>query len=165
MNAEYYIKILGLEKHPEGGWFKEVYRSDETIKKEHMPERFSGERHHSTSIFFLLTSDTFSALHRIKSDEIWHFYAGSACTIYLIDEAGNYSEAVLGSNIEGGEVFQFMVPKGVWFGAKVNTKDSFSLAGCTVSPGFHFDDFELAERVKLLKEYPQHKSIIMQMTR
>jgi len=165
MNAEYYIKILELQKHPEGGWFKEVYRADELIKKEHLPERFSGERHHSTSIYFLLTSNTFSAFHRIKSDELWHFYAGSACTIYMIDESGKYSEILLGNDPGKGEVFQCTIPKGVWFGAKVNDDNSFVIAGCTVSPGFNFDDFELAERKYLLEKFPQHREIIEKLTR
>lgn len=165
MNAEYYIKKLELQKHPEGGWFKEVYRADELIKKEHLPERFTGERHHSTSIYFLLTSDTFSAFHRIKSDELWHFYAGSAATIYMIDESGKYSEILLGNDPGKGEVFQCVIPKGVWFGAKVNSGNSFMLAGCTVSPGFHFDDFELAERNNMLQKFPQHREIIEKLTR
>ena len=163
--AEYYINKLGLEKHPEGGWFKEVYRSAEEIVKEYLPERFSGSRHHSTSIYFLLTSDTFSAFHRIKSDELWHFYEGSSVTIYMIDDAGNFSEVSLGRDIENGELLQYAVPHGVWFGAKVNSADSFCLVGCTVAPGFHFDDFELGEMAELLKMYPQHKEIIEKLTR
>ncbi|MBE2228588.1 MAG: cupin domain-containing protein [Ignavibacteria bacterium] len=165
MKAEDYIKSLGLEKHPEGGWFKEVYRSDEETAAEHLPERFSGSRHHSTSIYFLITSDTFSAFHRIKSDELWHFYEGSAVTIYMIDSEGDYSEITLGRNIESGEVLQCVIPHGVWFGAKVNSADSFCLAGCTVAPGFHFDDFELGEREELLKIFPKHKKIVNELTR
>lgn len=164
-NAEYYIKKLGLQKHPEGGWFKEIYRSDETIKNEHLPERYSGSRHHSTSIYFLLTSDTFSAFHRIKSDELWHFYDGTAVTVYTIDENGNYSEIILGNDQEKGEVFQCVVPRGVWFGAKVNKPDSFCLVGCTVAPGFHFDDFELGKRGELIKIFPNHTELINQLTR
>lgn len=162
--AEYYIKKLGLQKHPEGGWFKEVYRSTEKIAGEHLPGRYSGSRHHSTSIYFLLTSDTFSAFHRIKSDELWHFYEGSPVTIYMIDDAGNYSEITLGGNIESGEVLQCVIPHGVWFGAKVKSADSFCLVGCTVAPGFHFDDFELGKRDELLKLFPQHKKIIEKLT-
>ena len=161
----YYIKKLGLVKHPEGGWFKEVYRSSEVIKKEYLPPRFHGERHHSTSIYFLLTSDTFSAFHRIHSDELWHFYAGSPVTVYMIDEGGKYSEVILGSDPEEGEVFQFAVPAGVWFGAMVNVPDSFTLIGCTVAPGFHFDDFSLGKREELTLNYPQHKDIIEKLTR
>ncbi len=165
MNPENYIKSLGLEKHPEGGWFKEVYRSNEEIAAEHLPERFSGGRHHSTSIYFLLSSDTFSAFHRIKSDELWHFYDGSTVTIYMIDRDGIYSDITLGRNIENGEVLQCVIPHGVWFGAKVSEPDSFSLVGCTVAPGFHFDDFELGERDELLKMFSQHKKIINELTR
>lgn len=164
-NAEYYIKKLGLQKHPEGGWFKEIYRSDEKIKNEHLPERYSGSRHHSTSIYFLLTSDTFSAFHRIKSDELWHFYNGSPLTVYMIDEAGNYSEIILGSNLDAGEVYQCIIPKGVWFGAKVNAPDSFCLVGCTVAPGFHFDDFELGKREALISKFPESAELITLLTR
>ena len=163
--AEYYIKKLGLEKHPEGGWFKEVYRSDEEIAVEHLPERFSGSRHHSTSIYFMLTSDTFSAFHRIKSDELWHFYDGSPVKVYMIDSSGNYSEVILGRNIENGEALQCVIPHGVWFGAKVNSHDSFCLVGCTVAPGFHFDDFELGKREELLSIFPEHKETIKKLTK
>ena len=165
MAAEYYIKKLGLQKHPEGGWFKEVYRSSEEISGEHLPERFSGKRHHSTSIYFLLSSDTFSAFHRIKSDELWHFYEGSPVTIYMISGEGIYSEAVLGKKIENGEALQCVIPHGVWFGAKVNEPDSFCLVGCTVAPGFHFDDFELGSRIDLIEKYPEHNKIITLLTR
>ncbi len=165
MNAENYIRKLRLQKHPEGGWFKEVYRSDEEIAGEHLPERFSGSRHHSTSIYFMLTSDTFSAFHRIKSDELWHFYDSSPVTIYMIGSEGNYSEVILGRNIENGEVLQCVIPHGVWFGAKVSEPDSFCLVGCTVAPGFHFDDFELGEREELLRMFPEHTKIINELTR
>lgn len=163
--AEYWIEKLGLEKHPEGGWFKEVYRSKEKIKTEHLPERFGGERHHSTSIYFLLTGDTFSAFHRIKSDELWHFYDGVPVTIHMINESGEYSQVTLGRDIEKGEALQYAVPHSVWFGAEVNDKDSYSLVGCTVAPGFHFDDFELAKRDELAGKYPEHKGIIARLTR
>ncbi|MBZ0201511.1 MAG: cupin domain-containing protein [Ignavibacteria bacterium] len=163
--TEHYISILALEKHPEGGWFKEVYRSNELIKAEHLPARFNGHRYHSTSIYFLLTGDTFSALHRIKSDELWHFYDGSPVTIHMIDEKGNYSTVRLGRDVEQGEVFQFAVPAGAWFGATVDDADSFTLVGCTVAPGFHFDDFELANRDRLMKRFPQHKEVIGRLTR
>lgn len=163
--AEYWIEKLGLEKHPEGGWFKEVYRSKEKIKTEHLPERFGGERHHSTSIYFLLTSDTFSAFHRIKSDELWHFYDGTPVTIHMINEGGEYSQVTLGHDVDKGEVLQYVVPHSVWFGAEVKDMDSYSLVGCTVAPGFHFDDFELAKRDELSGKSPEHKGIIARLTR
>jgi len=158
--AKYYIDKLGLIKHPEGGWYKEVYKSDEIIKKEHLPERFGGERRHSTSIYFLLKCGECSAFHRIKSDELWHFYDGDAVTIHMIDSGGKYSSAKLGRDLDSGEVLQFTVPHSTWFAAEVEKPGSFALAGCTVSPGFHFDDFEIGEREELIKNYPQHKTII-----
>ncbi len=164
-NAEFWIKKLGLQKHPEGGWFKEAYRSGEFIRKEHLPERFKGERHHSTSIYFLITTAEFSAFHRIKSDELWHFYDGSAITIHMIDDAGKYSNVTLGKNIDKGEVLQYAIPQGVWFAAEIEEKDSYSLVGCTVAPGFHFDDFELAKREELVKLFPKHKKVIERLTR
>ncbi len=163
------IKKLKLEKHPEGGWFREIYRSGEKIKKEHLPERFTGSRDHSTSIYFLLTSGTFSAFHRIKSDEVWHFYEGSPVTIHMIDMAGEYSNVTLGRNIEIDEEYQYVIPHGVWFAAEViaggSNADPYTLVGCTVAPGFHFDDFELGVRENMIKKYPEHKGIIEKFTR
>ena len=164
-NPKYWIEKLGLIKHPEGGWYKEVYKSDEIIKKEHLHERFSGSRHCSTSIYFLLSSGNISAFHRIRSDETWHYYKGSAITIHMIDTSGNYSSVKMGRNTEKGEVFQFTVPHSTWFAAEVNKPDSFALVGCTVSPGFHFDDFEIGERKKLIEMFPKHKEIITKFTK
>ena len=162
---QYWIEKLELERHPEGGYFKEVYRSAEIIPKQSLHERYSGDRNHSTTIYFLLTSDEFSAFHRIKSDETWHYYTGSPVTVYMIDVRGKYSAVKLGSNPENGEVFQFTVPHGVWFAASVDEQDSFVLTGCTVAPGFHFDDFELGEREELIKLFPQCEEVIRKFTR
>jgi len=161
---QYWIEKLGLEKHPEGGYFKEVYRSEEIIPKQSLHKRYLGDRNHSTSIYFLLTSNEFSAFHRIKSDETWHFYSGSPVTVHMIDESGKYSNVKLGSNPENGEVFQFAIPHGVWFAASVNEPDSFTLVGCTVAPGFHFDDFELGKREELIKLFPQYEGVIRKFT-
>jgi len=163
--AEYYIEKLNLQKHPEGGAFSEIYRADEHIKKEDLPERFGGDRAFSTSIYFLLQGAEISAFHKIKSDEIWHFYAGSAVILYIIDEKGKLVIKKNGSDPEKGESFQVTAPKGCWFGAEVENKNSFALVGCTVSPGFDFTDFELAERDALLQEFPQHKEIIERLTK
>lgn len=162
--AEYWIKKLQLQKHPEGGYFREVYRSDEEIKSEHLPGRYGGARNHSTSIYFLLQSDEFSAFHQIKSDETWHFYNGSGLTIHMINEKGKYSAIKLGSNPEEGEVFQFTIPHGVWFAASGDKSDSYALVGCTVAPGFHYDDFELGKRGVLTKLFPALRDIIAKFT-
>ncbi len=163
--AEYWIKKLNLQKHPEGGYFNEVYRSDEEIKSEHLPKRYSGARNHSTSIYFLLTGDAFSAFHRIKSDETWHFYEGSAVIVHMINEAGKYTTVKIGSNPEEDEVFQYTIPHGVWFAAEVNKPDSYTLVGCTVAPGFHYDDFELANRDELTKLFPGCEDVIRKFIR
>lgn len=159
------IASLELLPHPEGGWYHETYRAAETISTESLPERFGGERSFATAIYFILTSDTFSALHRIKADEQWHFYSGTALTIHVIDPDGNYQPIKLGSDLEKGETFQAVVPHGCWFGATVDAPDSYALVGCSVAPGFDFADFEMAERETLIRQLPQHEELITRLTR
>jgi uncharacterized protein len=158
-------RISSLEKHPEGGYYRETYRSEETIDKEHLPERFNGSRSFSTAIYFLLKGNDFSAFHRIRQDELFHFYDGSSLTIHVIDSSGNYLEIKLGRNIKNGEVLQATIKAGWIFGASVNASNSYSLVGTTVSPGFDFDDFELLGRNQLIKLYPKHKDINEKLTR
>lgn len=158
--------ITGLElvRHPEGGWFRETYRSSETVPGQALPERFSGSRAFSTAICFLLEAGDISALHRIKSDEIWHFYAGSTLLIHCIFPDGGYQALRLGANPAAGERFQAVVPAGCWFGAEL-AEEGFALVGCTVSPGFDFSDFEMAEAEQLCGRYPQHTELITRMTK
>ena len=125
--------------HPEGGYFKECFRSNNSIQF----TGFEGERSLSTSIFFLLEKGQTSALHRIKSDEIWYFHDGQTLEIIELDSAGKEQVTLLGKNILNGEVLQHVVPAGVWFGARLATSSEFCLVGCQVSPGFDFKDFEL----------------------
>lgn len=158
------IDHLGLIRHPEGGWFRETYRSDETLHPTALPERYAGARAHSTAIYYLLERGDFSALHRIKSDEIWHFHCGSALAIHVIAPDGSYRRELLGPAVRNGQQFQVVVPGGCWFGAELHD-DGFALVGCTVSPGFHFDDFEMAERAALIAAHPQHADMIERMTR
>lgn len=164
-SAEYWIEKLDLTKHPEGGYFRESYRATESIHGHLLPARFTGSRAFSTAIYFLLTGNDCSRFHRIKSDEGWHFYAGASLTIHVIDKAGVLSSIKLGSNADEGEVFQAVVPAECWFGAVVNDPEGYALAGCTVSPGYDFQDFELAERNTLLSQYPKHREIIEKLTR
>ncbi len=163
-DAAYWVRELKLLPHPEGGFFRETYRSDDMIKRDHLPAGFNGHRNISTSIYYLLEGSQYSKLHRIKSDELWHFYDGSGLIIYSIDTEGCLTENRLGLDTEKGELPQLMIKAGVWFGAKVNKPDSFCLAGCTVAPGFHFDDFELGNRDELLKLFPMHKKLIDELT-
>lgn len=162
--AKYWVEKYHLQVHPEGGYFAETYRSAEIIPHDALPKRFKGERNFSTGIYFLLESHQCSALHRIQSDEMWHFYYGSPLIVFYINQQGSVQTIKLGNNPENGEVFQAVVPAGVWFGSKPALQDSYSLVGCTVAPGFSFADFEMASRSKLLKEYPQHKEIIDTLT-
>jgi hypothetical protein len=162
--AKELIEQLELVKHPEGGWYRETYRSDEVIQKTALPGRFANDRPVSTAIYFLLQSGDKSALHRIKSDEIWHFYSGDSLIVHVITPQGEYYPLNLGSNITAGETFQCVVPAGCWFGAEVSGV-GYSFVGCTVAPGFDFDDFEMGNRDDLLKEFPNHKEIVQRLTR
>lgn len=149
------IKKLDLIPHPEGGYYRETYRSDDTV--------INGKHNLMTSIYFLLTSKDVSHFHRIKSDEIWYYHAGSPLTVHVLDNAGHH-EHIVGFNIEKSYFPQFLVPKNTIFGSTVLEKDSFSLVSCAVAPGFDFADFELCKKEELLKEYPNHKKIIKKMT-
>ena len=111
MTIDFIVNQLNLQPHPEGGFYKEVYRSSDVIKRESLPLLFSGSRAFSTSIYFLIKADSFSAFHRIKSDETWHFYFGHALEIIEIDEFGTLIKTMVGSNLIAGEVFQYTVKK------------------------------------------------------
>jgi predicted cupin superfamily sugar epimerase len=163
--AKYFIDKLGMQAHPEGGYFVETYRAGEYIPKEGLPVQYNGKRNFSTGIYFLMEGGFFSAFHKLKSDEMWHFYYGSAMVVYVIDISGNLRTIKVGNNVEVGEVFQAVVPAGCWFASRPLDKNSFSLVGCTVSPGFDFADFEMAKRDNLVAEYPQHKDLIIELTR
>jgi len=157
--AKFWIEKLALQKHPEGGWFKEVYRSEEIVGKESLAAAFGGSRHFSTSIYYLLEGEDFSSFHRIKSDELWHFYTGSSNVEILWIEEGKLVREKLGDNINNEEHFQIIVPKNKWFAARLLNTNGFALVGCTVSPGFHFEDFELADK-RLIDEFPELKNEI-----
>ena len=161
--ASAYIKQLQLIKHPEGGYFREVYRSGEKILPEHLPKRYKSSRNFSTSIYFLLEENQFSAFHFLQSDELWHFYDGSTVLLYIIDQKGNLSVHKLGREKDSN--FQITIKRRNWFAAEVENKKSFSLFGCTVSPGFDFDDFKLGKRIELIRKFPKHKNIIGRLTR
>jgi hypothetical protein len=164
-NAQYWIEKLRLEPHPEGGYFRQSYRSDVLIAREALPTGFAGSRAASTAIYFLLEGKNFSAFHRLQSDEIWHFYIGEPLEVHVIAAAGEYSRIVLGQNSEAGQVLQAVVPSGCWFASHVADWKSFALVGCTVAPGFDFDDFEMGKRAELLNSYPQHAKLIQSLTR
>lgn len=159
------VNKLNLLPHPEGGFYKEVYRSNNLISKELLSNQFSGDRSYCTSIYFLLTSDNFSAFHRIKQDEIWNFYSGSPLYVHVINKQGEYTCHEIGMDPENNLFPQLVVPAGAWFASSVKNKNDFSFVGCTVAPGFDFEDFELANRDDLINQFPAHKTIITQLTR
>jgi predicted cupin superfamily sugar epimerase len=151
------VAQLGLMPHPEGGFYKEIYRSDLKVNTA------SGERSIMTSIYFLLTSENISKFHQIKSDEMWFYHEGSPLTVHVIHENGQYEKIKVGLTGEEKKPQQ-MVPAGVIFGSTVDEDDSYALVSCVVAPGFDFQDFKLFEREELLKRFPDHAEIIKQLT-
>lgn len=154
------IDLLSLQAHPEGGFYRETFRS--ALELSELPQ--GGTRSASTAIYFLLPAGTFSAFHRVRSDEVWHFYDGDPLEIHTIDEAGVYSLQILGRSYTEGQRPQAVVPAGVWQAARPQG-DSFSLCGCTVAPGFDFSDFEMPSREELLSRFPKQRSILVSLTR
>lgn len=162
-SADYWINHLQLLPHPEGGFYRETYRSPGNILPSSLPAQFNGARSISTAIYFLLRSQDRSMFHRIKSDELWHFHAGSSLTIYVLAMSGLITHK-LGLAIENGENPQVVIPAGCWFGASVNEPDHYTLTSCTVAPGFYFSDFQLAHRDALIQEFPDQDALITQLT-
>lgn len=154
-----------MTPHPEGGWYKETYRSSGVIPVAVLPAGFEGDRTYSTSILFLLKQGVFSAFHRIRSDEVWHFHAGDALLVHEIGRDGDLKTHRLGSDPDKGQSFQTVINAGSWFASEVEQGGSYSLVGCTVSPGFDFRDFELAAADQLSAQYPQHCEIVARLCR
>lgn len=151
-------------QHVEGGAFREVYRSPMVLPKSILTSDFKGDRSASTAIYFLLEYGQMSALHRIASDEVWHHYDGAVLTVYEIKPDGELIKHLLGKDIDKGEQPQLMIAAGSWFGSRVEVENGYTLCGCTVAPGFDFDDFELAGEEQLSAQYPQHAHLIKTLT-
>lgn len=164
ISIEDLISIYHLQPHPEGGFFKETYRDVELIPQSALPQRFTGDRNFSTAIYFLIPEGKKSHLHRIKSDEVWHFYLGGPLTLIEISPQGKLHKMILGQDVKNGQKLQHIVPQGTWFGAYSNPGSAFFFVGCTVAPGFDFADFEMGKRADLLKRYPQAKEEILFLT-
>jgi predicted cupin superfamily sugar epimerase len=165
LTQEQLINKLNLEKHPEGGYFRETYRSQISIPQSSLPSGFHSNRSLSTCIYFMLTSDEFSAFHKVNQDEAWHFYLGHPITLHMISPEGDYSKINIGNDFTADETPQFIVPAHYWFAAEVEDNNAFALVGCTVAPGFDFEDFELAEGQQLQNEFPEHSEVIHRLTR
>lgn len=158
------IQRLRLAPHPEGGFFRETYRSARKIPGGSLRD-FAEARSVSTGIYYLLVGADFSAFHRIKSDEMWHHYAGSAVIIHVIGTDGGYAALRVGPGLDSGEEPQAVVRAGAWFAAEVAGHSGYSLVGCTVAPGFDFADFEFADRDELLGLCPAERELIERLTR
>lgn len=155
-DVERLVSELRLAPHPEGGYYRETYRSAAPVLTP------SGEQRSAlTNIYFLLTGDTFSAWHRIDADETWHFYLGSDLIIFVINDDGEMKEQRLGPS----GPWQTTVPAGCYFAAHVPDRSGYALVGCSVAPGFEFSGFELASRESLTMQHPQHAAKILRFTR
>ena len=154
------IRRFGLQPHPEGGFFRETYRSKAGVARQGSDETRSA----STAIYYLLADGAHSAWHRIKSDEVWHFYAGEPMYVHVLDEAGHLRSHRLGNALTHPDaVFQMVVPAGQWFAAECADPAGYALVGCTVAPGFEFSEFELASVDVLLEAYPAHRDVIARL--
>lgn len=161
--ADDLIKHLGLTPHPkEGGFFRETYRAAESQSA--LPTRYQGPRSASTAIYYLLTPSTYSALHRLQTDEIFHFYLGDPIRMLQLNPDGTGRTIVLGQDVRAGQQVQVVVPRGVWQGSCLEPGGQFALLGCTVAPGFEYADYESGDRQTLLGQYPAFAETIERLT-
>jgi len=166
MTSDELIAFLNLKPLPlEGGYYIETFRSNEVIAQSGLPDRYSTDKCAITSIYYLLTPSVFSALHKLRSDEIYHFYLGDPIELVTIDDSGVLNKVTMGANILGGEFIQYAVPAGTWQGSTLKEGGQFALVGCTVAPGFDPDDYEHGNWEPLLRQFPDHHATIMKMTR
>lgn len=163
--AEAIIRLLDLQPHPEGGFYRETYRSSERLAHSALAQRYSGDRSISTAIYFLLTRESFSAMHKLASDEIFHFYMGGTVEMLLLKPGGGSQTVRIGPNIEQAEQLQLVVPRRWWQGSRLVGDEEFALLGCTVAPGFDFADFEEGNRAALQTAYPEAADMISRLTR
>lgn len=161
LKAFFDLKPLPLE----GGYYSEIYRGSELLPASSLPERYSSDKSTMTSIFYLLESGIFSSFHRLKSDEIYHFYMGDPVNLVLLHEDGSVGNVTLGRDLLAGQHLQYVVPKGTWQASYLDPQSRFALLGCTVAPGFDPDDYEHGHWEPLLRKYPAQHAIIMKLTR
>ncbi len=166
MTAEEIRKWLGLEAHPrEGGYFIQTWKAEEPIPQSALPPRYAGERAAGTAIYYLLEPSTFSEMHRLISDEIFHFYLGDPVEMLQLWPDGSDRVVTLGSDLAAGMAPQLVVPKNVWQGSRLAPGGKVALLGCTVSPGFDYADYETGERDRLMAAYPRCAPLIEALTR
>lgn len=176
MNAEEIKARLGLRPHPrEGGWFAETWRAEETMAGEALPERYGAgvgpgaepdlKRAAGTAIYYLLEPGNFSEMHRLRSDEVFHFYLGDPVEMLQLWPDGSGRRVVLGTDLAAGMVPQRVVPQGVWQGSRLVEGGRFALLGCTVSPGFDYADYESGARAELARGWGEWREMIEALTR
>ena len=159
------VERFELVPHPEGGYFREVYRSATKLHHPGIPPGSPAERTAGTLIYFLLSGQDFSAFHRVRfSDEIWHLYAGGPLELQLIDAAGQLKRRRLTSDFLEGEPTT-MVPAGTWQSARLADGATYALGGCSVAPGFDYEDFEMPSAAELVERFPRHAATIQRLTR
>ena len=163
-DAAHWIAALGLQPHPEGGFFRETWRTPGRVAREALPERFPAPRSLGTAIVYLLRAGDRSRLHRLRADEVWHLYDGGPLHLHVLEPGSGYRLLTLGRDAARGETPQCVVPHGAWFGAEPAKGAAFALAGCTVTPGFEYEDFELGERDALLAAFPAHRALVERLT-
>jgi hypothetical protein len=157
--------LLGLAPHPvEGGFFVETYRSAEVVPGDALPARYRGPRTISTAIYYLLTPHTVSAMHRLATDEVFHFYLGDPVEMLLLRPDGSHRVVVIGTDLEAGQRPQVVVPRGVWQGARLRPEGRLALLGTTVAPGFDYADYETGERAALLASHPAARDLVTALT-
>lgn len=166
MTADEVKKILGLVPHPrEGGHYVRTYESGERLPASTFSDaRYSGPRYTATAIYYLLEPSTFSELHRLKSDEIFHFYAGDPVEMLQLHADGTGSVVRIGNHLELAERPQVLAPRNVWQGSRLAPGGSWALLGCTVSPGFEFEDYESSSREALTAGWPEFAQLIRELT-
>ena len=165
MDAWQVIQILGLEPLPgEGGYYRETYRSGERIPCSALSGRYPGDRSFGTAIYYLVTPESFSTLHRVPGDELFHFYLGDPVSMLRLYPDGSANTAILGNDILRGQLPQCLAPGGVWQGLRLAGEGDFALLGTTMSPGFEFDDYERGDRTALQREFPAYANIIGRFT-
>lgn len=160
MKKEDYLSALKLEPHREGGWFRQIYVSEDQM----FDSKSDDQRYCYTSIYFLLDKSNCSHFHRLNHDELWYYHDGAGIKIHCIAPSGEYKQIKLGKNVLNGEVLQYRVPSGTIFASEVSEDDSFGLVSCVVAPGFDYRDFELMKKKDMLEVYPDLAKIIDRLT-
>ena len=165
MTADEILRLLGLERlEVEGGFYRETYRCDESLPATALPSRYGGPRCFCTAIYYLLTPETFSRLHRLRSDEIFHFLLGDPVTMLHLYPDGTSRVLSMGTDLTAGQQLQVVVPRGTWQGCRLVEGGRFALMGVTVAPGFEYDDYEPGGRAELVGRYPDREALIKLLT-